>query len=277
MPYVERRGAPALYYELDDYTDPWRDAPFIILQHGFARSSKFWFQWVPYLSRFYKVIRTDLRGLGRSSKDFDLKSGFTVASWIADVEAILDHAGADSVHYCGESTGGIIGMLLAAERPQRVRTLSLISAPVRLDETAAQRVGVGEAALRKLGAAGYARAKNTADRFPPDTDPGLLDWFAAEQGRSDLEVMVQMQRFTYSLDTTPYLARIATPTLAIYPSHDTHSTPEQEAVLKKNVRDLRLIHLPSHFHNLHCTQPAACAIQVLHFAAQHDGIACREH
>ena len=119
MPLVERRGAPALYYELDDYTDPWRNAPYIVLQHGFARSSKFWYQWVPYLSRFYKVIRTDLRGLGRSSKAFDLTTGFTAANWVGDVEAILDHAGADSVHYCGESFGGILGMVLAATQPAR--------------------------------------------------------------------------------------------------------------------------------------------------------------
>jgi 3-oxoadipate enol-lactonase len=277
MSLVERRGQPALYYELDDYTDPWRNAPTIVLQHGFARSSKFWYQWVPYLSRFYKVIRTDLRGLGRSSKDFDVTTGFSAALWIADLEAILDHAGVDSVHYCGESTGGIIGMLFAAERPQRVRTLSLISAPVRLNETAAARVGVGETALRQLGPMAYARAKNGVDRFPPGTDPGLMAWFAGEQGLSDLEVMINMQKFTYGLDTTPYLARIAAPTLVIYPSHDTHSTPGQEETLKKNVRNLRLVHLPSHYHNLHCTQPASCATQVLHFAAQHDGIVCREN
>ena len=122
----------------------------------------------------------------------------------------------------------------------------------------------------------YARAKNGVDRFPPGTDPGLMEWFAVEQGQSDLEVMINMQKFTYGLDTTPYLARIAAPTLVIYPSHDTHSTPGQEELLKKNVRNLHLVHLPSHYHNLHCTQPASCATQVLHFAAQHDGIACHE-
>jgi len=68
MSLVERRGQPALYYELDDYTDPWRNAPTIVLQHGFARSSKFWYQWVPYLSRFYKVIRTICAGWGARRK-----------------------------------------------------------------------------------------------------------------------------------------------------------------------------------------------------------------
>ena len=90
MPIVERRGQPALHYVIDDYTDPWKNAPAIVLQHGFARSAKFWYQWVPYLARFYKVIRTDLRGLGESSRDFDLQNGFTAANWIGDLDAILD-------------------------------------------------------------------------------------------------------------------------------------------------------------------------------------------
>src|SRR5574342_402553 len=64
MPLVTRAGKPTLHYELDDYTDPWRNAPYLILQHGYGRSGKFWYSWVPYLSRFYRVVRRDLRRAG---------------------------------------------------------------------------------------------------------------------------------------------------------------------------------------------------------------------
>ena len=66
MPLIERKGKPALHYRVDDFTDPWKNAPTVLLQHGFGRSSQFWTSWVPYLSRFYKVVRPDLRGLGLS-------------------------------------------------------------------------------------------------------------------------------------------------------------------------------------------------------------------
>lgn len=280
MPVLRRGGNPSLYYEVDDYTDPWRNAPFILLQHGYGRSSKFWYRWVPYLSRFYKVVRPDLRGLGRSSRDFDLASGLTAELYLEDLEAILDAIGADSVHYCGESLGGILGMLFAAEHPRRMRTLSLVSAPVYLNRELIERSKFGheswEDALRKLGAKGYARAKNTADRFPPGTDPGLMAWFAEEQGESDVEVLIAMQKLASRIDATAYLPRIQAPVLAIYPSHGPITTPEQEDLLRKHVRDLGMVHLPSRHHNLHCTQPAACAAHVLHFAAQHDGVACHE-
>jgi len=39
MPYLNRPGQPELHYALDDYTDPWRDAPYLILQHGYGRSA----------------------------------------------------------------------------------------------------------------------------------------------------------------------------------------------------------------------------------------------
>lgn len=280
MPILERPAAPALYYELDDYTDPWRNAPYILLQHGFARSSKFWQSWVPYLARWFKVIRPDLRGFGRSSRDFDVKTRITGAAYIGDLEAILDALGVESVHYCGESMGGIVGMLCAAERPARVRTLSLVSTPVYLDVTAKNRSTLGyrsqEDALRTLGARGYAQAKNTTDRFAPGTDPGLMAWFAEEQGKSDVEVMIATQKLIYALDPVPYLPRIEAPVLAMYPSHDTHTNAEQLAIFRKSVRNCTIVNVPSHYHNLHLTHRAACANEVLHFAARHEGFACHE-
>ena len=283
MPTISRPGHPGLHYELDDYTDPWRNAPYMVLQHGFARSSKFWFQWVPYLSRYYKVIRPDLRGFGQSSKDFDLTTGIAVNAYLDDLEAILDHAGvapAQPVHYCGESMGGIIGILFAAERPQRVRTLSLVSTPMQLNQAAKTRGSFGhasqEAALRALGAHGYAQSKNTVDRFPPGTDAGLMAWFADEQGKSDIDVMIAMQKLFYNLDAAPYLPRIKAPLLGLYPSHDTHTTPEQLALLRRSVPDHTIVQIPQSHHNLHCIRPATCATHVLNFAARHDGIACQE-
>jgi len=280
MPVLKRKNQPDIHYEVDDYTDPWKNAPYILLQHGYGRSSKFWYRWVPYLSRHYKVVRPDLRGLGQSSRDFDYEQGLNAEAYVGDLNAILDAIGAESVHYCGESLGGIIGMFYAAECPQRVRTLSLVSAPVYLNETFQDRSKFGyaswEEALRKMGARGYAEAKNKGDRFSAGTDPGLMQWFAEQQGSSDVEVLIAMQKLAKRIDATPCLPRIAAPVLAIYPTNGPITTPEQEALLRQHVRNLRMVHLPSQHHNLHSTQPAACANHVLHFAGQYDGVSCHE-
>ena len=280
MPYLERKGKPRLYYEEDDFSDPWRNTPVLILQHGFGRSSRFWYSWVPYLSRFYKVVRPDLRGLGQSSLDFDLQRNFTVDVLMEDLIAIFDKLGADSVHYCGESFGGLLGMVLAAERPHRIRTLSLVSAPVYISEQSKKMFAFGysswQDAMRKMGLKSYAEAVNSAARFPQETDPGLLRWFTEEWSKSNIEVVVAMSHLASQVNVTPHLSRIKAPVLGLYPTSGTLTGQEQEELLRSHVQNFKVVHLASRYHTIQNIAPASCAKQVLHFASQYDGVSCHE-
>jgi 3-oxoadipate enol-lactonase len=280
MPFLERVGQPRLYYEFDDYTDPWKHAPCIMLQHGYARSSKFWRAWVPYLSRFYRVIRLDLRGLGQSSRNFDLATGINLAAYLEDFNALLDHLGVESAHYCGESSAGTLGMAFAAECPRRVRTLSIISSPVAMTEEDKKSSLAGHpdriTALRKMGSRGWLEASNAGRRFPADTDPALLAWMLDEMGKSDVEVLIAMFRFVSTVDAAPYLPRIAAPVLGIYPAAGVITKDEHTDLLREKVRDLRMVRVPLRAHSLQIVAPATCAHEVLYFISQHDGIVCRE-
>src|SRR4051812_34499986 len=167
MPYLKRSTGPDLHYAVDDFTDAWKDAPYLILQHGNGRSGDFWYSWVPYLSRFYKVVRPDVRGLGQSAANFDLQSEFTLEHCVADILAILDELGAESAHFCGESMGGMIGMALAAAHPARIRTLTLVSTPISINEkgkvTFADKTSGEE---RERGVTEWLEASNRGMRFP---------------------------------------------------------------------------------------------------------------
>ncbi len=280
MPFVERRGKPRLHYELDDFTDPWQKRPILILQHGFGRSSRFWYSWVPYLSRFCKVVRPDLRGLGQSSADFEIAKEITVENYIEDLIAIIDVLGVDSVHYCGESLGGILGMVLAAEHPERVRTLSLVAAPLYISAKGQKIFSFGHSswqeALQKMGSKGWAEAVNSATRFPPESDPGLLQWYAEEMAKSRVEVLVAMSRLAAKVDATPFLPRIKAPVLGLYPTAGIMTDREQEEVIFSRIPNIKAVHLASRFHTIQNIAPAACATQVLYFLAQHEGFACHE-
>jgi 3-oxoadipate enol-lactonase len=280
MPMLERAGQPTLHYRLDDYTDPWRNAPYLILQHGYGRSSQFWYAWVPYLARFYRVVRPDLRGLGQSQAPADLESGLNVAAYIGDLVAIIDALGGGPVHYCGESLGGILGMVLAAEHPSKLRTLNLVAAPVLINRDTQKTFAFGhptwQEALRAMGSRGWSQAANTATRFPADTDPGLLSWYADEMGASSVEVLIRMSHIAASVDATPYLARIKTPTLGLYPAQAPVTIQSQEQTLQRGIAGLRIVHVPSRHHTIQNLLPATLARQVLYFAAQHDGVSCEE-
>jgi 3-oxoadipate enol-lactonase len=280
VPSLKRPGEPAIHYEIDDYTDPWKQAPVLLLQHGFGRSHRVWYSWVPYLSRFYKVVRPDLRGLGRSSRDFDLQRGVGIESYFGDLNALIDRLGGGPVHYCGESLGGILGMAFAAEHPEKVRTLSIVSSPVHLHGKDRQASTYGHAsraeALRKMGARGWAEASNAGRRFPPGSDPRMMEWFADEMGKSDVEVLIATYAWASGFNAMPYLPKIKAPVLGLYPTDGPIAGDEQVELLKANVPHARIVRLPSRYHAINTLRPATCALEVLHFAAQHDGIPCRE-
>ena len=280
MPHLTRPGKPTLYYAVDDHTDPWKDAPYLVLQHGFARSHRVWYSWIPYLSRYYKVVRPDLRGMGRSSADFDLQHGVNLDAYLEDFNALVDALGGGPVHYCGESLGGILGMPIAAEYPARVRTLTIVSSPVHLhgkdEKTSAYGHSSRAEALRKMGAHGWAAASNAGRRFAPDADPGMMKWMVDEMGESNVNVLIATYQFASTFEALPYLPRIKTPMLGIYPTNGPISGDEQIELLKSHVPHAQVIRLATRYHAINTIQPAACATALLHFAAQHDGIACHE-
>ena len=53
-----------LFFQVDDFTDPWTDAETVLMLHGNAESSLAWYAWVPVLARHLKVVRPDTRGIG---------------------------------------------------------------------------------------------------------------------------------------------------------------------------------------------------------------------
>ena len=280
MPYLDRPHRPKLHYQIDDFTDAWKNAPWLVLQHGNGRSSRFWYRWIPYLSRFCRVIRPDARGLGLSSTAFDLERELTVELLIEDLGAVLDAVGAESVHFCGESMGGILGLAFAATHPQRVRTLTLVSTPVYISDKMKETYSMGHKsrvdAMKEMGREAWLKATNRSTRFPPETDPGLLEWYEAEFAKSNSDVQIAYSTLVNSANAAGFLPRVKAPVLGLYPTQGPITSAEQEQMLLDNLHDFRIVHLPTRYHMVHHVSPAACATHLLHFLAQHDGIACRE-
>ncbi|MSP98032.1 MAG: alpha/beta hydrolase [Betaproteobacteria bacterium] len=278
--FLKRPNKPTLHYRIDDHTDEWKNAPVMILQHGYGRSSRFWYAWVPYLTRHFRVVRPDLRGLGESPVDFDLETGLSIDAYIEDLLAIISEVSPDRpVHYCGESMGGILGMVLAATHSDRLRTLTMVSSPLTVSKQAQEMYSFGRAswqeALREMGSKGWAAAANVKTRFPPGTDQGLMDWYAAEMGKSNVDVLIALSKMVSRMDVSHYLERINTPTLGLYPSGGRRTGPAEEQI-RRGIRGIRFVRMPTEYHAIQCLMPARCATELLHFAAQHDGIPAHE-
>src|SRR5258708_8191889 len=112
----------------------------------------------------------DLRGLGKSRPLQDPATAISLEAYIADIEAVADDAGAKTFHLVGESIGGAITLIFAAERPDRVRTLCVLAPAVWANQWIRNAYAVGfpswAEAIRKLGVEASARKPNSLARFP---------------------------------------------------------------------------------------------------------------
>jgi 3-oxoadipate enol-lactonase len=274
MPILTSRK-PSLHYRIDDFTDPWREAGTVLLQHGYARSSKFWHAFVPHLSGTYRVVRPDLRGHGKSPVDYDTSVPHNVEDYVGDVVALLDALGLEAVHYCGESFGGIVGMALAALHPRRVKTLTLIGSPVFQNQKSQDTYAAGfpsrEEALRTLGTRQWAERVYGAPRFFPEgTDPKLRDWYLHEIGRTNPEVLCGLYGLLRHANAEALLPKIEAPVLGLYPTSSMLTSSEQEELLKRGISDLTMIHMPTSSHAILTLYPHELAMHLRDFVTRHD-------
>jgi pimeloyl-ACP methyl ester carboxylesterase len=102
---------------VDDFLWPWDASTQVLMMHGFARNATFWNRWVPAIAETHRVYRPDLLGCGLSDQP---PNGYryTAEAIGAQVLAVLDGLSLSKVHWVGESSGGIIGLLLAAAHPR---------------------------------------------------------------------------------------------------------------------------------------------------------------
>ena len=264
MPYLEAGPGVELHFYDDDFTDPWQSAPTIMLQHGFSRNGKFWYNWVPLLSGEYRVLRPDMRGMGGSVIDenrFEASLDF----FVDDLERILDHLGIEDVVYVGESFGGILGLNFAHRRADRVRALVLCNTPCRLPRR--ERSGRGgdtdDALNRSVGAWSTATINNRLDtRFAPQ---GLVDWYIAEMDRTPASIGRRLQGYLDTLDFSPHLKEVETPTLLLVGEESPTSTLEQQQFMAEQLPHSRLVVYPGLGHGINAIRPEWCVQQVRDF------------
>ncbi len=192
--------------------------------------------WAPQrgpLSASRPVVAFDHRGHGRSPAppgpyDLDLLGG--------DVLALLDALGLDRVDYAGLSIGGMVGLWLAINAPERIRRLVIICSSAKVDGAAFR------ARAQTVRAAGTAAAV---------ADAVIERWFTPAYAAGHPDVIARMRAMIAAtpaegyagcceaiaaMDLEPGLPRIGASTLVIGASEDPalpageHSEPIARAI-----------------------------------------------
>lgn len=269
MPKVSAGPNLELHYYEDDFSEPWRAAPAILLQHGFSRNGQFWYNWVPLLSREFRVFRPDLRGMGRSAMAEDQYQP-SLEVFVEDILRALDNAGVEQVVYVGESFGGIIGLKFAHSHPERIKALVLCNTPCRLpkrdlqnkfdaggDWDAAMGQGIGAWSTSTIG-------MRLDTRVAPQ---GLVDWYISEMDRTPSSIGRKLQNYLDTLDFSPHLKEVKTPTLLLVGEESPTSTLEQQQFMAGELPNCRLEVYPGLGHGINVIHPEWCVQRMREFLA----------
>lgn len=255
-----------IHYHVDDFRDPWITEPpeTIIMSHGFARSMKWWTQWVPGLARKYQVVRYDVRGCGLSSAPGE-DAEWSAERMAADVANLLDHLDAERVHWVGFESGGVWGMAFALIYPQRTSTLTVINTPLFLGEKRGDRT-VSDS-VEKNGLKQWLIQTN-AQRFDPEiTPPELAEWHLDQHSKTPNNVAAAIMRLVEDADMTDILPNIKAPTLIMVGDRAVGRPIASQADMRERLPDGRLIVFPGIGAGIHLLRVDECVREVLQFIA----------
>lgn len=229
-----------------------RDAPALILLHGFGASLETWDAWAGPLSAGHRVIRFDLPGSGLSRPD--PAGDYRDARSNELLLAVMDHLGLGRASIVGHSIGGRIAWTFAALHPERVDKLVLVApdgfaspgfeygkAPELPSALAAMRYVLPKAVLRMNLAPAYADPDFLTDALTTRYHDLLL----APGAR---EAMLARMRQTVLVDPLPLLRRIRAPTLLLWGERDAMIPFANSADYLAAIAGSRVVALPNTGH-----------------------------
>jgi 3-oxoadipate enol-lactonase len=216
-----------------------RDGPVVVLSASLGSDLRMWdAQAAALAATGYRVVRYDHRGHGRSPAP---AGPYTMDQLAADALALLDRLGAGRVHWAGLSLGGMVGMWLAEQAPERLDRLVLCCTSAKLGPRAMWDDRIATV-----------RAGGTATQAKPAARRWLTDGFRAAHpeavalaeemvtGASD-EGYLGCCAAIRDMDLTEGLPSITAPTLVIAGAQDKSTPPDHAERIVTAVPGARLV------------------------------------
>jgi pimeloyl-ACP methyl ester carboxylesterase len=212
----------------------------LVLLHGWGGSSLSFVSVASRLERQFRVLAPDLPGFGFSDTP---PMAWGAADYAEAVAELMAAAGIESANVLGHSRGGVIATALAASRPELVKRLVLVAAPVvRLP---------AETAVSGRSKA-YGRVKVLANLLPSFKER-ILNWGRMKYGSEDYrnagpELRPTLVRLL-SEDWRDALLSVRSPALLIYGKNDEDvRLAVAHAAIESLPADARLVVMPTgHF------------------------------
>jgi pimeloyl-ACP methyl ester carboxylesterase len=255
-------------YEVDDFTDPWKQPDAVMLVHGGLKPRQLFYAWIPTLARHLRVIRPFLRGHWGSTP---APKGYhwSIEGFVSDLKNFLDALGLDKVHYVGESLGGVLGYHFAYRHPNRLKTLTTVNSPG--PSVKGHRLAGYLDALKRGGVEGAVNRYYTARMEEGAQDPERTNWFNNEMKKCPLEATMGLGEAMVNVEVNidDFLPKIQVPTLLLTGAEHTRVLTVEEAEhLRRLIPRAKLVAIPGVKGLVMTAAPERCAEEVLVFIRQ---------
>ncbi|MEO7150236.1 MAG: alpha/beta hydrolase [Burkholderiaceae bacterium] len=205
---LDTRGLHRMaYWEWGDPANP----RVLVCVHGLTRQGRDFDTLARSLADTYRVVCPDVVGRGRSDRLAD-PGGYQIPAYLADMVTLLARLNATRLDWLGTSMGGLIGMLLAAQKGSPVHRLVLNDVGPKIEYEAVRRIGTYLGQPLRWGsvdeAADYLRSISAG--FGPHTreqwlaltlpqlvrEPGADGAAASYRSHYDLDIAVPFRTIT---------------------------------------------------------------------------------
>jgi 3-oxoadipate enol-lactonase len=242
-----------LHYRLDGP----HGAPPLMLCNSLGTTLEMWDPQVEALTTRFRLVRYDRRGHGRSPVP---PGPYSIEDLGRDALDLLDDLGIERASFCGLSIGGMVGMWLASEAPERIDRLVLCSTAPTLPprEQWLERA----AKVRAEGVSAIADA--ALDRwFTPLAPESLRESFRAMLVGTPAEGYAGCCEALADLDLRERLAAIGAATLVVTGEGDPVAPPETGEQLAASISGARHVTVAGARHITNAEQPSTFTQHVL--------------
>ena len=239
-------------------------APVVILANPIGTTRAIWDAQARVLRESFRLLRFELRGHGTPAARSDAPPGpYSIAELGTDVLGLMRDHGVTTAAYCGISIGGMIGLWLAAQAPERISSLVVCCATIT--PMPSRQAWLDRAALVRSGGMAAIAEMMPPRWFTPDfiaREPAAVALVLDMLRGTDPGGYAGCGEAIAGMDLRPALAAIKAPTLVIAGAEDPAAPPWQGAMTAAGIADsrLRVIRGASHLAPYQVPGPVTAAI-----------------
>lgn len=256
-PAIELQDA-RFNYRIDGPAHLSTEAPVVVLSNSLGTNLAMWEPQISALAQRFRVLRYDSRGHGATTAT---PGPYTITQLGRDVIVLLDALAIPRAHFCGLSLGGMVGMWLGVNAPERIDRLVLCNTSPRVGSPETYNARIGK--VRAEGLAGLA-------------DAILERWFTPAFRQRAPDALTRMRAMLIATPSEGYagacaairdmdqwdaLPQIRRPTLVIAGAHDMATPAADGRRIAQSIAGAKYVELDAaHISNIEADAAFTAAI-----------------